>query len=628
MYKLDHNQSDGWQPASSEKTYFKNIGRHKDIAPDPVTKVRSVIEFRSEISLITHQRANPGVKLPDRSSYRVCGRAFFNQFNTYGDGACSPEIVVYNPWGKLIASLTRTHVGGSVSVSTSDLKPNDLSAFKIKLTGPIVSGSTGGDDCETRERKGNAWVQIVDAATTITVQGCKEGIGRVSLVSVANHSYTSANIDVTINNAPYGLTATLSSREVNLAWTPSSNSSYVKQQVLRRKNSEKDFTVIADNLAASAAKYTDGAVDARTEYFYQVRALDGDGKGPSSKPVHVNTDSNATATPTPTPTPTITPVPTPTYTPTVTPTPTPTYTPTPTVTPTPTYTPTVTPTPTATYTPTATPTPTPTPAPTATPTPTYTPSPTITPAPTYTPNPNHTPTYTPTPGPTMTADKSHIAVGETTTVTASNIQQTNSWMWLAPTGALGFNTACGGAGGFDLKSVLGKPIDGKISGVFEGCKEGKGWVSLRFGLNVLAAIEISVGGASPKPKPTATPTAAPTATPTPVPTATPTHTPTPVPTATPTHTPTPTRTYTPTPVPTATPTQTYTPTPTPIHTPTPTQTPTLPQVRQPRRLRLRPRSDLPPLRRLQERRRQYQPQLPRGRQLRRPLPPPRPRRAR
>ena len=410
--------------------------------------------------------------------------------------------------------------------------------------------------------------------TSIALLGCGAGKGIVSLKTKSDAVV--ASVEVTVNDHPRNLTATLSGRTVNLAWTPSGDSSFVKQQVLRRKNSEKDFTVIADNLAASAAKYTDGAVDARTEYVYQVRALDGKGKGPSSKPVHVNTDSNATATPTPTPTPTITPVPTPTYTPTATPTPT--YTPTPTVTPTPTYTPTVTPTPTPTYTPTSTPTPTPTPAPTATPTPTYTPSPTITPAPTYTPNPNHTPTYTPTPGPTMTADKSHIAVGETTTVTASNIQQTNSFMWLAPTGALGFNTACGGVGGFGMKEMLGKPIDGKMSGVFEGCKQGKGWVTLRLGLNILASIEISVGGTPP----TATPTAAPTATPTPVPTATPTHTPTPVPTATPTHTPTPnpdhtptpTRTYTPTPVPTATPTQTYTPTPTPIHTPTPTQTPT------------------------------------------------------
>ena len=71
---------------------------------------------------------------------------------------------------------------------------------------------------------------------------------------------------------------------------------------------ETNFAIIADNLAANANSYADGAVEARTEYFYQVRVLDGDGKGPSSKPVHVNTDPNATATPRPTPT--ITPIPT------------------------------------------------------------------------------------------------------------------------------------------------------------------------------------------------------------------------------------------------------------------------------------------------------------------------------
>ena len=361
-----------------------------------------------------------------------------------------------------------------------------------------------------------------------------------------NKDVVVASVKISVNDHPRNLTAALSGRAVNLAWTPSGDSSYVKQQALRRKNSETNFSVVADNLAANASSYADNSIEARTEYVYQVRALDGDGKGPSSKPVHVNTDSNATATPTPTPTPTITPIPTPTYTPTVTPTPTPTVTLT------------ITPTPTPTHTPT----------------------------PTYTPNPNHTPTVTPTPTPgiVMSASKSHIAVGETVSVTASNIQQTNSWMWLAPTGALGYNTACGGVGGFGMKEMLGKPIDGKMSGVFEGCKEGKGWVTLRFGLNVLASIEISVGGTPPAATPT--PTATPTQTYTPTPTYTPnpdhtptptrTYTPTPVPTATPTPTPayTPTPTYTPTtPIYTPTPTPTYTPTPVPTHTPTPSSTP-------------------------------------------------------
>ena len=129
-------------------------------------------------------------------------------------------------------------------------------------------------------------------------------------------------------------------------------------------------------------------------------------------------------------------------------------------------------TPTPTVTPVSAPTDTPTPVPTDTPTPVPTvaptPTPTDTPTPKPTPDPKHTSTPTPTPTPeiVMTADKSHIAVGETTGVTASNIQQTNSWMWLAPTGAVGYNTACGGAVGFGMKEMMGKPVDGKMSGEF------------------------------------------------------------------------------------------------------------------------------------------------------------------
>ena len=430
---------------------------------------------------------------------------------------------------KLTATPSEISLGQKTFVVAANVDPADMGdKLSFSYDKKLKRGSACVANSPTVSSVPISPTPTPPSGTSITLLGCGTGKSVVSLKTKSDAVV--ASVEVTVNDHPRNLTATLSGRAVNLAWTPSGDSSYVKQQALRRKNTEANFAVIADNLAANASSYADNSIEARTEYVYQVRALDGDGKGPSSKPVHVNTDPKATATPTPTPTPTVTPIPTPTYTPTVTPTPT--YTPTPTVTPT------VTPTPTPTN--TSTPTPTATPTPTYTPAATLTPTPTITPAPTHTPNPNHTPTYTPTPGIVMTADKDHIAVGETTTVTASNIQQTNSWMWLAPTGALGYNTACGGVGGFGMKEMLGKPIDGKMSGAFEGCKEGKGWVTLRFGLNILASIEISVGGTPPTATPTETPTPAPVPTATPTPTQT--YTPTPTYTPNPDHTPTPTRT--------------------------------------------------------------------------------------
>ena len=151
-------------------------------------------------------------------------------------------------------------------------------------------------------------------------------------------------------------------------------------------------------------------------------------------------------------------------------------------------------------------------------------------------------------------------------------------MWLAPTRPLAYNTACGEVVASGMNNFLSKPIDGKISRVFQGCAKGKGTVSLKPGWNPLASIEISVGGAPPTATPTPVPTATPTPTPThtPAPTPVPTATPKPIPTATPdpAHTPTPTDTPTPAPTATPAPADTPTPTPTPTHTHTPTPTPT------------------------------------------------------
>ena len=58
------------------------IGGHKDI-PNTTTT------FSHEVDLATHQRDNAGVILPDYTYFRACGRAYFQQFQKYGEVTCS-----------------------------------------------------------------------------------------------------------------------------------------------------------------------------------------------------------------------------------------------------------------------------------------------------------------------------------------------------------------------------------------------------------------------------------------------------------------------------------------------------------------------------------------------------------
>ncbi len=100
LYKLDASDRDGQWITAKRIKYDEYIGRHKDIAPDPETGVRTMFVFRGRVSLTVHSERNPGVRLPRETSYMACGRAFFQQFNTYGrynwPDNCSPEIVVDN----------------------------------------------------------------------------------------------------------------------------------------------------------------------------------------------------------------------------------------------------------------------------------------------------------------------------------------------------------------------------------------------------------------------------------------------------------------------------------------------------------------------------------------------------
>ena len=185
--------------------------------------------------------------------------------------------------------------------------------------------------------------------------------------------------------------------------------------------------------------------------------------------------------------------------------------------------------------------------------------------------PTPTPTATPT-TPYLVASKTRVAVNERFSVTAHNVKVSNVRFTL--TSPLEYApeqeqqpSLCGGGGGIGsgINSIIvTQPVNGRVTGRFEGCSAGKGKVKLARGLNTLASIDITVSNtpatATPTPGSARTPTPTPTPTATPATTATPTPTPIPTPTpgTVPTHTPTTAPTRTPTTGPTATPTHTPT----------------------------------------------------------------------
>ena len=163
----------------------------------------------------------------------------------------------------------------------------------------------------------------------------------------------------------------------------------------------------------------------------------------------------------------------------------------------------------------------------------------VTPTATPTDTPVPTPTDTPTPSATLSADPASIEVGETSEVTATDLEPPNMNASFVVSGAIsqGPCPLVSGVGTTDIDPPAPDPI------TVRGCSVGTGVVELKKPDGfVVARIEITVN-------PAATPTDTPVATPTDTPVPTPTDTPTPTPTATPTPTPTPTATPTPTPTP-------------------------------------------------------------------------------
>ena len=327
MYTLNLDESDysnaKWKTYKSVKRTH-GIGQHHDIAGVST----SFVHRANNVDLTKHQE-NAGI-LPKWTAYRICGRPYFNQYQTYGTKTCSSPAWMNNsehnatvpptptptvtptppgPSGDLEAGKTYIGVGDTFKVTISNVRPKGLDV-RLVPTHPLeyaplpgqpslCGGGVGiGADSDSVTKS-----SLINIGQTNTFEGCSEGKGKVELKHGVN---TLASVEITVSSAP----------------------------------------------AAPAPPPTTG--------------------------------HTPTATPMPTHTPTATPTGTPTAKPKPTPTSKPAHTPTPTQAPANTPTPmpvvptnTPTPVPTATHTPTPNPAHTPTPIPTST----YTPAPTPTPTP-------------------------------------------------------------------------------------------------------------------------------------------------------------------------------------------------------------------------------------------------------
>ena len=92
-YRLDGDDpDDSWVIYHRDGSFINRIGRHKDIAPDPDTGIREVIEFTHRVDLTVHTSRHAATyPLPPRSAYTVCARAYYIQADHYSHMQCAPE---------------------------------------------------------------------------------------------------------------------------------------------------------------------------------------------------------------------------------------------------------------------------------------------------------------------------------------------------------------------------------------------------------------------------------------------------------------------------------------------------------------------------------------------------------
>ena len=77
-----------------------------------------------------------------------------------------------NPRGNLTASTSSVSINDTVTVRLTNLYPNNLSDFRVKVSGPISNS----DECNSAD-------ELLNAVRSIGVTGCSAGTGKVTLLS-------------------------------------------------------------------------------------------------------------------------------------------------------------------------------------------------------------------------------------------------------------------------------------------------------------------------------------------------------------------------------------------------------------------------------------------------------------
>ena len=318
-YLLDSEDDTAPWIQFSTEDQIGGVGRHRDIAD-------SSFVYSVSVPLTEHRERRGNQVLPEYTSYKVCGRAYFNQFGTYSSMKCSFPVRVSNAEhnaltlreGRINYDDTDIRYGETLSVTVSDLVPNDLTAFALRLD-PIFAG--GNTDCTGHAATGPHDIPL--SGTTTLVKGCDSGRGYIKLVS--GMRVVSTGRLIRVDSSPRDLSATVNGTTVSLSWTRSPDPDFSAQHVERMQNGgARQFRV-----SSTASSYRDENVPYGT-HTYKILVLDSAGRAETSNLVQVtlsppvptptNTSIPATATKTPRPTATQPPL---TVEPTVTKTPTP-----------------------------------------------------------------------------------------------------------------------------------------------------------------------------------------------------------------------------------------------------------------------------------------------------------------